>query len=758
MFDDSEVFKLVMEAEDRASEIIKGVGEHLAHVAEIGAGFTLGAIGYAAIRDAVGGIEDLGKSLIETNATAEQLQQTFMAIYQSGPEAQQAMGWLTQFAMNAPFTREQIQKAGVTIASLGLDITEVLPALGNLAGVMGTDMPTAAQAFMDAFEGRFQMMARDLHVNKEELVQYGLQIEKNGHVVQSTLAPAFEAFVAARYPNGMALQMETFNGQMSNLVDHLQLIERTVGGAMFKELEGSLKSVISYMNAHQSEILGIATVFGQDLAGGMRAVGDGVAELMRVIPPTLATIEGAWQRLHGVVAAVGTGINAVQSGIGNYLGQVVLPLVQTSLGYIIHFWDEHGKAITTILQGLGNNIQRFLAFVASNFTSYLSYLKGVTEVGWGAIEIVVGGALELLSGNLDGFGKTWDKGWREIWDGATVAVEGASEIMIRVVASAFEEINKIEHQLYNENANGKGPFQWLYDSIAAIEDPVIHLVHAVFQPIFDAINQLMHTLHDLSTSGAARWAGLPSNIGWDKNTNLTMQSPEAAIAAVKRVADSETHPLGWASNVGLTTIPVDQAIARLRAVEKQILDQNAAEDNNLPTFTAAKAQKQGKDAFDAFITGLKDLGKSGLTLPNGVDVTALLGGNVKSLPAPGFSADDVASAVTKAITGGPYGVFAANQQAQYGSTIAAYGLGPQQSPLAQLVAHLRQQLANDERTIAALTQQNALLMQMTGLETRTERNTAKTADSLDAIARKAGTPVQAQNPLTAHGLQTAGRK
>lgn len=750
---------LAITAEDHASEAIARVGESLNRVSEIGKSFLVGALGYMAISEAIGGVEDLGKSLIATNATAEQLQQTFTAIYQSSTEGAQAMGWLTSFAMNAPFTREAIQQAGTTIAALGMNITQVLPSLGNMAAVMGQGMPTAAQAFMDAYEGRFQMLQRDLHVSKQQLEEYGLQIDKTGKIVQSTFAPAFEAFVAAHYPNGMALQMETFNGQMSNFVDHLQLIERSAGGAMFKELKGSLTDVIGYMNTHQGEILGIAAAFGQDLAAGMRLAGEGAQWLMSVVPPAISVIAGVWTRLQGTLDVVGTGINAVQRGIGNYLGQVLVPAVQTSLGFMLHFWDEHGKEMIPVLDSIGTNVQTFLGFLASNFTSYMTYLKGIMEVGWGAIEIVVGGALDLLSGNMVGFGETWSKGWRMIWDGATHAVEGAAEIMIRLVAGSFDAINTIEHTLYTSSQK---IFGGLYDMFASLEEPVIRLVHGIFQPLFDGFNAIMDAAHNLSVKMASI-PGLAGRVPIIPDLHMTMQTSEAAIAAIHKAAQTDNHPLGWAANVGITSLSMDQAIAALRAQEKSILAQNAADYPGVPTFTSTQAQKKGADAFDAFIAGLQKLEKGGFKLPAGVDTTGLLGGGVTSLPVAGFGgATDAAAAARAAahahaalVGQGAYATYAATAGAGEGSTIAAYGAP--NNPQAQTNAHLRDMITYLQHQISLLM---SLLTSTQRQEFQTElgaRAGVATAQNTSQLAAAVTAAHQGSNPLTGRALLAAGR-
>jgi hypothetical protein len=765
LFGDGMRFEMDFEAQDHISEVVHHIGESLRRVTEMAAGFTLGAIGYEAIGSAVGGIEQLGRSLIETNATAEQLQQTFAAIYQSGAEAQQAMGWLTSFAQTAPFTRESIQQAGIAIAGIGQDITQVMPPLGNLAAVMGVSLPTAAQALQDAFEGRFAMMQTSLNVTKQQLQAFGLEVDKTGHVTQSSLIPAFEKFVAANYPDGMARQMTTFNGQMSNFVDHLQLIERTAGGAMFERLKGSMVGLIDYMNAHQGEILGMAAAFGEGLANAVTAAARAAEGLMRVVPPALAIVAGAWERLQGPIQAAARVIDGVEQALGTYLGQVVVPAIETALGYAARFWAEHGRQVAQILTVIGTNVQKFLAFVASNFSSYMEYTKGVVQVGWGVIEGVVGGALDLLTGNLDQFNVDWNKGWQNIWDGSTRIVGASGEIMIRLIAGVFDQVNTIEHALHQADASGHGPFQWLYDSIAALEEPIIRLTHALFQPLMDAFNNSMAMMHNLSTSAVGQFLHMPAV----PQLQMTMQSPEAAIAAVHATATRGPSNLGWDANVGITTVPVDQAIARLRALEAQLIAQDRASFGGGATFTPQQAQKQGKDVLDAFIQGLQNLGKGGLKLPAGVDTAGLLGAGVGALPVPGAGVVGGLPGLPEAGKGGerqaltaaalalsPTLTYQHPDMAGYGATIASFGM-VQRDHLAEMVTLLRQQVAVLTRRAERDEQVIALQDQQLAQQRLTAQASVATAGNTSRLASAADRPTQRSDPRGAKALVAVTR-
>lgn len=404
---DAQILTLVIEAQDHATEKIKAVGESLARLSEY-------VIGYEIVRGAIDGIKELGAGVIETNAVMQQLQQTFTAIYHSASEAQQAVDWITQFGMSAPFTTQSIMQAGVAIASIGQDITQVLPALGNLAAVMNVDMPTAAQALVDAFEGRFQMMQRDLHVTKEELQGFGLQVEANGHVVQSTLIPAFEAFVAKNYPQGMKLQMDTLHGVWSNFVDQFQLVEREIGKQPFKALQADLTGVTTWLQQNQGTVAAFAATLSETLGGALTAVGGAVGDLMTTLPPLVAGFQVGWDALSTVVDRAAGIIHGAVADIGDFLQQYVLPVVYQALGTLIGWWKQHGADISKTLSDLWANIQQFAKTAGALLVGAWTVIKDVAGVAWGAIEVIIGTSMENIDGNSRRWREMQVDGWTQM--------------------------------------------------------------------------------------------------------------------------------------------------------------------------------------------------------------------------------------------------------------------------------------------------------------------------------------------------------
>lgn len=423
MADSTDRHTIEIDAVDHAKEAIDSVKEHLMGIAETASAITLGQLGFEGIERTVDTIKELAHGLVEANAAAETLTQTFAAIYGSGAAAKQAVDWITQFALNAPFTRSSIMEAGVAIAAIGGNITEVLPALGNLASVMNVDMPTAAQALQDAFEGRFAMMQMDLNVTKQQLESFGLQVSNTGQIVTSTLIPAFEKFVAAKYPNGMALQMQTFNGQMSNLEDQWQNIERVMGKGLFTVVKGDLANLIGFISSHQAEVNAFAQSIGEGIGHAAQAAGDALRGLLAIMPEIINGISMAWHIYRQVVEAEAGVINMAVQGIADFLRTNVAPAIYEALGTILLWWQQHGADVVKVLTDLWTNIKHFGEIVLPILTDMWGVIKSVVEFTWGAIEVIIGTALS----NVDGNTKRWQSmqldGWTKMQAGVIDAVE-----------------------------------------------------------------------------------------------------------------------------------------------------------------------------------------------------------------------------------------------------------------------------------------------------------------------------------------------
>jgi len=439
------------EASRRLAEA-SGATEHfhegLRRASETARGFVFGALGFEALNQAQIGVESLGRGLIEANASAESMTQTMAAIYHSGAEAQQAVAWMNQFALAAPFTRESIMQASTTIAALGMDITQVIPSLGNLAAVMGQTMPVAAQAFMDAYEGRFQMLQRDLHVSKQQLEQYGLQISATGQIVQSTFAPAFERFVAANYPHAMALQMKTFNGQMSNATDQFQNFERIAGHGIFEKLKQETMGLLTYLQANQNAVNVFAATLGGVLGGALDVVFRGVHAVISALPGMINLWNNVTDAIRGPLAVAWTIAEGAVASFANFLSVMVLPRVALVLTTMMGWWSQHGASIIANLQVIAGDIGTWFGWILDHASVFFQLFQGQFQVGWSVVTNLFLGALDLLSGKWAAFGNDMIRLLGGVLTGIIPIVAGIEKIFIGLLISLQGPLNSAFHAIH----------------------------------------------------------------------------------------------------------------------------------------------------------------------------------------------------------------------------------------------------------------------------------------------------------------------
>jgi len=636
---DSILMEMVISARDEASERVRGLGEELRRIGEIAGGVVLGDMMFRGLDDAVNSLRDFGTNLIDVNARAEQLTNSLTSIYQSATEAAKAMAFMMDNALHNPYTLTAIREAGTKLAASGSDITSALPAIENAAARSGASLAVATQAYVDAKEGLYRMLGRDLYIQKSQLVPYGLKEDATGHVDPTTFESAFAKFEAAKdkgSPDGLTAtqrQMQTFTGMMSNLQDQWLNFESIAGKGIFSIIKRDLADFLSYLYLHKQEVADFAFQVGQVLGEAAMDAGRAFHWLMDNVPHALAVVQDAWNRVSGVVGTVAGFINSAVQGVGTYLRATVLPGIEEALGTLLLFWQSHGKAIGDELGVMGSNIGRFLSWVGQNLGAYFEMFKGEAEMGWGLIQGVFGGALDLLTGNFNNFGKDFNEGWHHILEGAAQIIEGGAAVMIRVLGAAFTAINDMEHKLYT---SGQSIFQGLFDLFASLEEPMIRLVHGITQPIYDSINQIMHTMHDISTSAVGQFAGMPA-MGWDSHTSIAQKSADQAIKDIHKVAGTDTHPLGWAPNQGIT-FNEDKALAALHKQALSIFGDISKDAPSAFKSTPAAAKKAGEDALTAWLEGFNSLGAGGLHLAAGPHYKGPLGGlpGLGGLPVPGF--------------------------------------------------------------------------------------------------------------------------
>lgn len=495
-------------------------------------------VAFDAVHNMVGGMAGF-------NAELQQLHSQLTSITGSSGEADKLMAWARNFGQTIPDTTEHLYQAVVQLQSFGLNAEQVMPPLANVAAAMGTDLPTAAQALTDAMNGRFRMLQFDLHVSKEQLEQYGLEVNKSGQVLNNSLLPAFIKFANTRFPHGTVTQMQTLNGQLSNLTDRIQIFTGQIGNRVFKEFQGWLQDLFSFLNTHQAQVTAFANALADGIGNALAFImhaGEGLVNLVAGIVGFFTQHRAAVEALKGAIIALGVAIAiglvpALFGAEGALAGLTAISLPFTATGLAIgaaiaavvlglKALYDHSAAVRSAVNGLVTTLKAgFLAAIAAArkiFAELLPHLKAAAA--WlgqhlrvaleqlapkiaGAINAVRGFIQEIgpklgpalhniavvIGAVLAVVGKLWNFFWPSIAEylkGAWDEIQGIIQIAWSIISGIF----KIALDLIG--GNWKGAWKDLQQMLAGVWDGIKKVVQGGLEQIWAYIGRPLTAIKD----------------------------------------------------------------------------------------------------------------------------------------------------------------------------------------------------------------------------------------------------------------------
>lgn len=246
--------QLILEATDRASAEIRqvrgavaGIGDGLARIPALAA-----SVG-AALGVAFGAREIVG-FLIDTNRETQRLLAQLETFEGTGAKAEAVFQRMEQMASSTPFAIDQLVEAYVRLRSVGIQPTEqMMVAFGDTAAANTRNVVDFAEAVVGATVGEM-----------ERLKQFGIVARQEGDKVTfhfrgrtieitkdaASIVAALEEIGRSQFAGGMERQMNTLNGQISNLMDNVSTIARIIGD------EGGLNQVLAGVIGRVSDFTG----------------------------------------------------------------------------------------------------------------------------------------------------------------------------------------------------------------------------------------------------------------------------------------------------------------------------------------------------------------------------------------------------------------------------------------------------------------------------------------------------------------------
>lgn len=233
-------------------------------------------LGAAAAFGAFRVAQDVARFIFDTNVEFEKLEGRLITIEGSAEKAAEAFNLITTFARETPFEVQNLVEAFTMLRAAGIQPTaEMMRDLGNFSAAMGRDITDAVSAILRAAQGGTERLRESFFIPIEK---DGDQLRITWKGVTSEVAADTESLLGffqrlsrEDFGDGMARQMDTMGGAITNLKDTLDLLARDVG-------VGGLNAEIAALARSLDEVIGasgeLATVLGTSLAAALREAGE----------------------------------------------------------------------------------------------------------------------------------------------------------------------------------------------------------------------------------------------------------------------------------------------------------------------------------------------------------------------------------------------------------------------------------------------------------------------------------------------------
>lgn len=263
-------------------------------------------------------LQQMTDAWFDLNVQTEKNVFTWKYLFGSNAIAQNMAEWTKTFSMQIPYTRQDLLNSITTLAGLNLNEKQIQQYLPMLASLGATRAPNAnlsdiARYIAGAEYGRSMMLRYELHINPADLAPYGY-IEGHGGKAgdPKTFLPALYKWTQAKgYMNAAQdIAHQTWWGEWSSFIDRIQNFQLDMGGKGFAQLKTFLNDISGWLDAHTSQLQGLADLLAGALASGLKTAGDAAGEFFQAL-------------IGGKVSGVGGGIGSVVRGLGQGIGSLV---------------------------------------------------------------------------------------------------------------------------------------------------------------------------------------------------------------------------------------------------------------------------------------------------------------------------------------------------------------------------------------------------------------------------------------------------
>lgn len=179
------------------------------------------------------GVAKFAGEWLRVNREFESLNASLITVTGSAENADTAFAWIEKFATETPYQLSEVVKGFTKLTALGLEPSaDALRSYGNVASGMGKSLDQFIEAVADASVAEF-----------ERLKEFGIKSKNQGDTIQFTFrgastsvknsADEITAYLQnlgdVEFAGGMARQMDTLDGKISNLGDSWEKLLRKLG-------------------------------------------------------------------------------------------------------------------------------------------------------------------------------------------------------------------------------------------------------------------------------------------------------------------------------------------------------------------------------------------------------------------------------------------------------------------------------------------------------------------------------------------------
>ena len=172
---------------------------------------------------AVLGLAQVGRSIVNTSRTFEDLNATLRAITGSSEAAAASMELITAFTATTTFQLENVTSAFTTLLNAGITpTTDVLQDFGNVAAAFGKDITQISQAAFNATTGEMEMLKQFGIIAKVEGDKLAVTFDNTTTLIErdsQSIIDFIRKIGSEKFPTALEERANTVSGAFSNLAD-----------------------------------------------------------------------------------------------------------------------------------------------------------------------------------------------------------------------------------------------------------------------------------------------------------------------------------------------------------------------------------------------------------------------------------------------------------------------------------------------------------------------------------------------------------